>query len=783
MRSLKLTALFVFASITLLAVLDALFPPPLANFQAQRSAQLILAADGTALRAFADSRGVWRYPVAENVAPAYLQTLLIYEDRWFYRHPGVNPLALARAIAQAIWYRKPISGGSTITMQVARMIEPIPHTWMGKIKQCARALQLERRLSKSEILQLYLRFAPFGGTVEGVETASRAYLGKPSRSLTDAEAALLVVLPQRPSRLRPDRHAASAMRARDKVLDRMHQQGVWSAERTADAKLEGVYAKRLKQPMLAPLLSQRLKTEYPEASSVQTGINANWQLMAEQRVQSHVQRFAPATSVAVLIVDNETMLARAYVGSARFGDTQSYGHIDMVQATRSPGSTLKPTLYGLALDAALIHSESLLIDAPQDFQGYRPSNFSESFNGPVGAAAALRLSLNVPAVDLLDRLGPGKFYAALEHAGVRLQMPPGAAPNLSLILGGAGANLEQLVGMQAALARKGLAARVRLLASEAVQDRRLMSEGAAWISFQMLAAGGRGGTDSDLFDSSSRRKVAFKTGTSFGFRDAWALGSTEKISIGVWIGRPDGTPNPGSFGAVSALPLLFELFDSLPQRELGNELPKPASVIDQEICWPLGGALESTEAGMCHSRHQAYLLDGVAPPSFHDRSARVWQSGVIEYFADPKTGLRRNASCLDANVEVRKLARWPALAYPWLSARIKSLASLPALSKACTPEAASNDGLVIQGVLSDAVITAPSNRAASEVDIGVRGLGSTAAQRWLLDGKLIGEVASGQSFVFPLPDIGPHRLVVIDAEGRFGAVEFSVRAGIGQRAR
>ena len=769
------------ALVALVFVLDYFNPPPLEKFLAQRSAQLILASDGAPLRGFPDARGVWRYPVSANdVAPAYLHVLLNYEDRWFYRHPGVNPLALMRAVAQAAFYRRPVSGGSTITMQVARIIEGIPHTTVGKLRQIARALQLERRMSKAQILDLYLRFAPYGGTIEGVETASRAYLGKSSHDLSDAESALLVVLPQRPSALRPDRSSAAAQRARDKVLLRMRVLGVWSDARVADAQLESVYAKRLRVPMLAPLFAQRLHAQNPEADQIQTGIDTRWQQMAEARVASHIKRFAPATSAAVLIVDNDTMLARAYVGSAVFGEAKSYGHIDMVQASRSPGSTLKPTLYALALDAGLIHSESLLLDAPQEFAGYRPANFSESFNGPVSAASALRLSLNIPAVDLLNRIGPGKFYAALEHSGLKLMLPEGSEANLSLILGGAGARLEDLVAMHAALARGGLAARVRWTPSDVSSDRRLMSAGAAWVTYQMLSDGGRlGAGDSVVFDQGNRRRIAFKTGTSFGFRDAWALGATPNVSIGVWIGRPDGTPNPGSFGAVSALPLLFELFDGISQANFGTEGGPPASVSKADICWPLGLRFDAEHAELCHKKMQAYVLDETAPATLPERTAKLWQAGVTEYFADPKTGLRRNASCLDASVEVKQIARWPALAYPWLSKRLRALASLPALNKACAPDAMRPEALVIEGVLDGATLKPPSNSNAATsgvraVPVGVRAIGSDLVISWLLNGALLARTQGDEPLKMDLPAVGKHRLVAIDAQGRFAAINFAV---------
>ncbi|HSS07275.1 MAG TPA: transglycosylase domain-containing protein, partial [Rhodanobacteraceae bacterium] len=347
-------------------LLDRLFPIPLPDPTA--GSTVVLARDGTPLRAFPDSDGVWRYPAKpEDVSPLYIEALLTYEDRWFYKHPGVNPLALARAFGQWVVHRRLVSGGSTLTMQVARILDGTPHSAAGKLRQILRALQLEAHLSKREILTLYLDRAPFGGTIEGVEAASWAYLGKPAARLSHAEAALLAVLPQAPSRLRPDRNADAARTARDKVLDRMAELGVWSSAEVHDASVESVAARTLQPPLRAALLAERLHEEHPTERRISTTIDAELQRALEARVGDYLARLPERTSAALLVVDNATLEARAYVGSAVFGDEARLGHVDMVRAWRSPGSTLKPFLYGLALDDGLIDSESLLVDAPQSF--------------------------------------------------------------------------------------------------------------------------------------------------------------------------------------------------------------------------------------------------------------------------------------------------------------------------------------------------------------------------------------------------------------------------------
>ena len=344
------------------AVLDRIFPlrlPP-----TDTVSTVVLARDGTPLRAFADTDGVWRYPTSSRqVSPLYLQAVLSYEDRWFFKHPGVNPYALLRGVGGLFRYGHMVSGGSTLTMQVARIIEPIPHTVGGKFIQLFRALQLEAHLSKAQILDLYLNHAPFGGPIQGVEAASWAYLGKSASQLSHAEAAMLAVLPQAPSVLRPDRHADAARRARDKVLDRMRSLGVSSPAITTDARIEPVTARSLRAPLDAALLAERLHQQQPEARRIVTTVDASLQRAVEDKVSQYLARLPPRTSAAVLVVDNATLEARVYVGTAAFADPQRLGHVDMVRAPRSPGSTLKPFLYGLAMDDGLVTSESLLVDA------------------------------------------------------------------------------------------------------------------------------------------------------------------------------------------------------------------------------------------------------------------------------------------------------------------------------------------------------------------------------------------------------------------------------------
>jgi penicillin-binding protein 1C len=768
------------ALLSALLLLDLMCPPQLPK--ARDTSTLVVARDGTPLRAFADAEGVWRYPATpESVSPLYLEALLNYEDRWFWRHPGVNPVALLRAAGQMATSGRTVSGGSTLTMQVARILDReragSTRTPWRKLVQILRALQLEAHLDKREILILYLERAPFGGTIEGVEAASWAYLGKPASQLSRAEAALLAVLPQSPSRRRPDRHPQAAQVARDKVLDRMADLGVWTREEVEDARIEPVVARQLQPPMIASLLAQRLRSAHPTQARIASTIDANLQRTLEERVSAYFSNLPERTSAALLVVDNATMEARAYVGSVTFGDKARLGHVDMVRAWRSPGSTLKPFLYGMAIDDGMIHSASLLVDAPQSFGDYRPGNFGEAFNGPVGAAQSLRLSLNVPAVDLLDRVGPGRFAARIDHAGIPLRFPDSAKPNLALILGGTGARLEDLVGTYAGFNRNGIAGRVRYTPNDPTIDRRMLSPGAAWIVREILETNPRPG-ELEQFDRGARPRVAWKTGTSYGFRDAWAVGGTRRYTVGVWVGRPDGTPLPGQYGALTALPLLFEVVDSLPRGTRdAMPLPPPATVAEIEVCWPLGIAAADLPSSLCQRRMKAWTLDGAVPPTFAERGARLWSAGREAFDVDVRSGQRVTAVCsLEHETRRAEIARWPALATPWLASETRRASTLPPLAGDCMADGRdASEELRIDGLNDGAtLVRAPGSEHA--VRLSLRALGTERKVQWLLDGRWIAETAGSQPLVRDFGEPGDHVLTALADSGAWATLSFHVVA-------
>jgi penicillin-binding protein 1C len=495
--------------------------------------------------------------------------------RRFALHPGVDPLALMRAAWQALVNAEIVSGGSTLTMQTARLLEPRPRTLTSKLAEIARAVQIEARLSKDEILALYLSLAPYGGNIEGVRAASLAWLGKEPKRLTLGEAALLVVLPQSPERFRPDRDARAARAARDKVLRVLAARGAIPAREAQEAMQEPVPQRRLAMPFHAPHLAESLRAGSPAGTRIASTIDRALQEQLEQLARREAGYFDDGANLAIVVVENATRAVRAWVAGADFN--AAAGQVDLVRARRSPGSALKPFLYGLAFDEGWLNPETKIVDAATRFGDFAPRNFDRGFQGEVSARAALQLSLNVPAVAVLDRLGPARFVQALTDSGAALEFDRRAleAPSLPVILGGVGISLADMTMLYAALADDGRVKPLRLLRDAPVVDdgdvphRFVEPRSARWLRDIL-----RGATPPEPWaQRGAARPVAYKTGTSYGFRDALALGWTKRWTIGVWVGRADGTPRPGQYGRTAAAPILFKAFDAMP----GEPAPEPVA--------------------------------------------------------------------------------------------------------------------------------------------------------------------------------------------------------------
>jgi penicillin-binding protein 1C len=562
------------------AVLDRLNPLDLGRLQSH--SVMVLAGDGQILRAFTAAGGAWRFPATtDEVDPKFLKFLIGYEDQRFYHHPGVDPLAGVRAVEQALAAGHIVSGASTLTMQTARLLEPRPRVMASKLIEMGRAFQLEARLGKAGILNVYLTLAPYGGNLEGVRAASLAYFGKEPAHLTEAEAALLVALPQSPETLRPDRFPAAAKAARDKVLARLKGEGILDSSAYTAAIAEPVPKRRLPALNDAAHLALRLRLDRPGELTVKTFIDADLQNRIETMAARYQAGLEPGAGIAALVVDNKERRVIAYLGSADFFDDRRFGQNDMVEAIRSPGSTLKPFIYGIAFEDLLVHPETVVKDVPMRFGDYAPANFDHLFRGEVTAREALQLSLNLPAVALLDRVGPVRFAQRLSEAGAALVLPDKhAQPGLPIALGGVGINLERLVTLYAALAEQGVARPLLFRADQAKGDPHvLLSPLAAWYVTRILDETPPPGQRLAAGNRKNASDVAYKTGTSYGYRDAWAIGYNARYTVGIWVGRPDGAFSAGRMGREAAAPILFDIFDQLPHGESAASATPPAGAI------------------------------------------------------------------------------------------------------------------------------------------------------------------------------------------------------------
>ncbi|MFO7920581.1 MAG: penicillin-binding protein 1C [Nioella sp.] len=545
------------------AWIDATVIPPLVPVTSVE----VLDRDGVLLRAYTVEDGRWRLPVTlAEVDPGFIALLLTYEDRRFHDHAGVDWRAMARAAWQAVTNGRIVSGASTITMQVARLLEDSgTGTWRGKLRQIRLAMALERQLTKQEILTLYLHLAPYGGNIEGVRAASFTWFGQEPRRLTTAEAALLVAIPQAPNSRRPDQNPDNALAARNRVLDRAHRFGLLTTEEVAAAQSEPLPDARHDFPMLAPHVSDRLVAEDP-ASQHNLTLDATLQAQMEALSRDAVRGQGNRLNAAIMVMDHRTGAMLASVGSADYTDARLQGFVDMTRALRSPGSTLKPLIYGLGFEAGLIHPESLIADRPTRFGDYAPQNFDRQFRGELSVRHALQASLNVPVVALLDEVGPAELMTRMRRAGMAPEFPSGQ-PGLAVALGGVGVTMEDMMRLYGALAAGGAAVPLRYRQGAVGADPvQVLSPVAAWYTGDILS-------DMPPPPNAPRNGLAYKTGTSYGHRDAWAFGYDGRHVVGVWLGRADGASVPGAFGAERAAPLLFEAFARIAPRL--TPLPPP----------------------------------------------------------------------------------------------------------------------------------------------------------------------------------------------------------------
>ena len=715
-------------------------------------------ADGRLVAAYLAPDDKWRFHTAA-VPDALKKAVVFKEDKRFYYHFGVDFAAILRAAAANVVAGKRTSGASTITMQVVRLLHPGPRTYSRKLFEAYYALRLEYRLSKSQILELYFNLLPFGGNIEGVEAAARFYFQKSVSALSPAQLTTLCVLPNRPNGLRPDRRGPALLAARNKWLEKFKSAKIWTPETIEIAKIEPLTARRRPLSMYARHLCRRLVDEAQDAKSIASTLKLDLQVRAEERVKSYVQRLKPfrITNAAAVVVENQSRALRVYVGSADFEDAAAAGQVDGAAAVRSPGSALKPLVYALAVEKGLT-PKRMLLDAPSNFGGFWPENYDRKYRGPVSAEDALAQSLNVPAVALLEKIGLSTLTDALTSAGFAQIEKDAKKLGLAAALGGCGVRPVEMAGLYAAFADGGRFRPLRKRADErAAPSLALFSPETAQIIGEALRRRDRPDLPNSFVESADAPPVSWKTGTSFGRRDAWACGYSQKYTVVVWAGNFDGEPSPYLTGTDVAVPLLFDLFALLEPRH-SSAVAAPLRLPRREVCAHTGlppGA---------HCQEKIFDVYVVPTPEACGHRKEYWVS------SDGKTSYC--AECLpESGAEKQVYEYWPADWAAYFEREGIKRDFPPPHHPGCSKLGASQTKIVFPTHGAEIYLTAVGQRLRAQAHADAR----ARTLHWFVNDRYVGPTSTGESPLLP-PEEGKIKLTVRDDLGAKHSVEFAAKA-------
>ena len=719
----------------------------------------------------ADERYRLKTVLDDIAAPAVAATLL-YEDRYFRRHPGVNPAALLRAVWTTYVRRERVVGGSTITMQLARLRFSIDSTTpAGKLAQIVRAVQLERHYSKDEILEAYLNLAPYGGNVEGIGTAARVYFGKPAAELTLPEALALAVIPQNPAARNPQSATGyqALLTARQRLFDLWQDATPVTATTRARFALPLAVATVRELPFAAPHFTERWLRQRG-TGVLRSSLDATVQASLERQIHYWLERerHRGLNNAAAMLVDTRTMQVRAEVGSAAFHRADIHGQVNGTQAPRSPGSTLKPFVYALALDAGLIHPMSLLADAPRRFSTYTPENFDRGFLGPVTARDALIYSRNVPAIELLNQVGLEPFHAFLADGGVgRLREP--SHYGLALVLGGNEVTMAELVRLYAMLANGGVDRPLTWDAGDNTpRGRPLLSPEASFLTLDMLRTNPRPGGVA-LASATGPGPVAWKTGTSYAYRDAWTVGIVGPYALAVWVGNFDGAGNPALVGRQAAAPLFFAIADELQSRlppQWRRATPPPELNIRRvDVCAPTG----DLPGRHCPATTSSWFIPGVSPIAVSTVHRAV--------HVDTATGLRAcHGEAAATREEVYEF--WPSNLARLFRAAGVAIRQPPPWSPECSLDvraAAGQPPEITSPAPGTTLLRRVSNPAREPVALTATTDADARYVYWFANARYLDRTERDQPLLWQ-PETGEHRLLAVDDLGRSHAVAVRVAA-------
>jgi len=762
-----LFTLFILSAFLLFFLLDHIYPFPKEQLTKEPTV-IISDKEGVPLRFFLPKDKQWRFPVElKDIDPDLINAVIQSEDRWFYSHPGVNPAAIARALYKNIEAGKVVSGASTIPMQIARLSEPKRRTLLSKAVEAFRALQLKRHFEDDELLEIYLNIAPYGGNIEGIGAASYFYFKKSPRALEPHEIALLTLLPRSPTKYDPIRNPQIALKKRNNVLKMLQSRGVFTQGSVSIALGKPIPVKRKKQPFSAPHFTDFVHNQSSESENIKTTLDRSIQYISEAVARKHIGdlRSQGIQNLAIVVIENENRELRVMLGSSNFFEKDFSGQVNGAISRRSPGSALKPFLYAMALDKGLVIPDTYMLDIPTDFSGYVAENYDDRYRGRITMRNSLILSLNAPAVRLLSRVGLKDFHDLLLRGGLKTLDRPFMQYGLPLVLGSGEVTLLDLTNLYATLAEDGVHRTVKVV-SGPQQDStktKLFSPEASYLITEIL-------TELKRPDMPSRSwaltedvpEVAWKTGTSYGHRDAWSIGYSDNYTIGVWVGNPDGRGVKGISGAEHAAPILFDLFRAV---EGGSKVAEPEGLRLKEIEVCKESHMLPTR--YCTEREKVTYIPGVSKLSKDNYSKRV--------FIDLETGHQLVGDCISGRPhEARVFTVYPPELTTWWRVQGKPLETVPPLSPYCKevppelpPRIVSPDEntpyRVLRGMPAQYQKVQLSARVSEEVD----------ALYWYQDGKLVASSSSDKKVFIPLKS-GSHNLVVVDSSGRMNSITYTV---------
>ncbi len=762
-KALYYAFLVLVIPILIFSVLDRLCPLPVEKLNRPPSVA-VFSENGSLLNVYLADDDQWRIPATLDDIPAFMRNSVIsYEDRWFSYHPGFNPFSILRAMFTDIKQGKVVCGGSTITMQVARMMEPKQRTLRAKLFELFRAIQLEIIFSKDEILEHYFNLAPYGGNIVGIAAASYFYFGKSPAVLSKGECLALVGLPNSPSRLRPDRHHQQSTKHRDRIAALLLERELIDENEYRELISDSLPRGKINSPHRAPHFSRLVKNIYTDQARIKSSLDLRIQTLCEKALRQHLLPLLPSgvTNGAVVVIDNENRSVRAMVGSRDFFDSAHSGQVNGTLASRSPGSAMKPFLYALALDEGIISPRSLLNDVPVSYSGYSPVNYDGTYSGGVSAENALKLSLNVPAINLHASLWK-QFYPLLLDGGISTLRKPKELYGLPLVLGGAGVNLLELTNLYATFAAGGWYRKYRLSDHKSLeQPRRLFSDASSYIISEILSEVRRPDLPNCWEFSADIPKIAWKTGTSYGHRDAWSIGYDKQYTVGVWLGNFSGKEARALVGSETAAPLLFDIFHALTGES--RWFKQPANVGTRKVC-ALSGMVRSDA---CPQSIDELYIFGVTPFAKCDMHR--------SFAVDDLTGLRLSPDCRYGKSYTEKtFVLWPPKIATWRSRQGYPIDEIPPYSKDCRL-VTDRSGPAILSPEDEAVLQLRDDRPREHQKILLDASTSNTSGTlfWFIDGELFTS-CNNQERRFFSPSPGKHRIVCMDYEGRSSGVDIYV---------